>query len=370
MRRLLSLLLVFPPLVSGCALLGDNDPDAVGNVERETIARHLELAEEELSAGRALATIDRLLPIREFVGVAPEERNRAEALLTTAVEEILERDGDARLDARDLYRVWRRELPQRLRAQVGVHVADRRLEEGHRIEASRMIRQVERELPHHAERAHAGDVLARAGLSLARDERRYALIRRYESRGITALEFLVLTYPLDPHCGQAYAELARIYEERHDLELAVERSEDLVIYHPESPPAIAAEARLPYLRLQRLTRDSYDRQEMRRALLEIDAWLERHPDHELTGWAQEVRSECLRRLAANDLVVAHYYDRIHSPFGARMHAERALEEAHAAGASAEAEEAVALLDILPAADLPAGTLPPTTPGAELDEESP
>ena len=311
------------------------------------MARHLELAEEEFARGHALVAIDRLLPVRELVGVVPAERNLAEALIERAVEDLLGRDGDAHLDADALYQVWRRKLPLRLRASVGVTVAARMLEEGDRIEASRMLRRVEREIPQHTERAAAGDIIARAGLSLARDDRRYALIRRYESRGITALEFLVLTYPLEARCDEAYAELARIYEKRHNLDLAIARSEELTIYHPRSPFATVAEARLPYLRLQRLKRDSYDRQEMLRARKEIDSWLTHHPGHELEGWVREVRLECLRRLAGSDLVVARYYDRIDRPFGVRMHAERALEEARAAGAAAEAEEAQALLDALP-----------------------
>ncbi len=352
MRNLspLALAAVLLPVLAGCGALGLGDSEDPGNVEWETVDRHLELAGEEVAAGEYETAIDRLLPVRELQGISPESRRRMESLLAEAVLHLLAPESGC--DSGDLRRLFRLELAPSLRARVGVAAAERMLEEGSRIDCYKMIKKVEDEIPNHSERALAGDVLARAGLSLARDDRRYLLIRRYESRGMAALELLVMDYPFESRCDEAYAELARIYEERRDLDLAIERNEDLLYYHSESPFATAAEARLPYLRLKRLKRDSYDRGEMLRAKREVEQWLARHPGHELEGWVHGVRAECLRRLASSDLILARYGERIDNTFGARMHAERALEEATEAGAEKEAAEARALLDSLPPAREP------------------
>ncbi|MEW6071126.1 MAG: hypothetical protein AB1726_00845 [Planctomycetota bacterium] len=354
------------PGTAGCSSLGEKEPAALSAAEREEVARDVEKAAQELAAGKPARVVERLGPRWRRKGMPPELRNRTEDLLGEAVDRLADPASPAAADKDELRKIYRQELPPRLRARAGVAAAERLLDEGSRIRSYRMIRKVEEALPNHAERERAGDVLARAGLSLIRDARRYWLFRRYDARGVAALEYLVVHYPMEPRCDEAYVELAHHYEADGDLDLAIERTEDMVFYHAESPLAVGEEARLPDLRLRRLERDSYDRSEILLARREIDGWLERHPGHELAGEVRAVQREALRRLAANDLVVARYYERIRSPFGARVHAERALEEANAGGAEREAAAAQALLASLPPPAEPAGAPPPPPDPREGD----
>jgi outer membrane protein assembly factor BamD (BamD/ComL family) len=342
--RLASLLLALAGL--SCASIGGkNDP--VGVLDRESAVRHLDQARADVERGELELALERLLAVRRTASLVPEDRAVAEELLDRTVERLIERDRSADDAADRLEWLFEQELPTRLRARAGVLAAEEKLEKGERVGAFKMIKRVERALPAHPERALAGDLLARTGFSLAADPGRYLLFLSYRSRGIEALEYLVVNYPFDPRCDQAYATLAELYRERDDLDAAIARAEDLLVFHPESPYAASAEAHLPYLRLLRLQRDDYDRGELVLAREELDRWLERHPGHELEAWVREVRAECLQRLARSDLVVARFYERIESPWGARLHAERALEEARTGGADQELREAEELLADLP-----------------------
>lgn len=340
MNRCLPLLLL---LCAGCALVRSRHPDAIGNATRATAGRHLELAQGDMERGRYEEAIERLAAVREIEGLVPEDRDRTEALLRSSVETLLSERGGEGHDSGDLVDVYEMDLPPRLKARAGILAAEKRLEEGRRVSAYKLVRRVELDLPSHAERRAAGSVLARAGFSLAADPRRYNLIMRYRSRGIDALEFLVVTYPFDEHCAEAYWVLGRTYEERGNLDLAVARYEDLVIYHPETRWEAMGQARLPYVRMKRLHRDDYDRRELVRASQELDAWLARHAGHELEPWVREQQRICRTRLAVSDLSLARYYERIENPAAVRLHAERAVATAELAPDAGLAEEARALL---------------------------
>jgi tetratricopeptide (TPR) repeat protein len=213
------------------------------------------------------------------------------------------------------------------------------LAEDRRISAYRQVKKVDQDLPGHPERVRAGDVLARAGLSLIRDDGRYNLLFHYRPRGVQALEYLVLHYPLEPHCAEAYSALSEVYERDGDFDEAIQRCDDLLLYHPNSPYVVAAKARLPYLRLCRLERDDYDRSELLRAQAELAEWLQRYPGHELSEWVKGLVHECQTRLVRNDLYLAGYYERVRAPAGQRLHALRAQALALEAGLTEEAEDA-------------------------------
>ena len=342
MKRVL-LLLALAGLPS-CAVLGGRSPDAIGNATPASAGHHLELAQADLEAGRVERGLERLVELRKVEGLVPEERNRCEELLEGGVARAVEEASGPEGDAADLVAIYELDLVPRLKAWAGTRAADRMLAEGRRVDAVKMIRRVERALPSHPERAFAGDVLARAGFSLAADDGRYWLLFRYRSRGVEALEYLVLTYPFDHRCAQAYLTLAQIYEERDELADAIARYEDLLVFHPTSPLAVQAQARLPHVRLERMLRDDFDRTELELARGELEAWLTRYSDHDLQPWVARQLARCRERLAANDLHHARYYRRIGSPFGARLHAQRALEEAVAAGSAEREAEARGILE--------------------------
>lgn len=325
------------------ALLASACRSPFGTLERDEAAPMLDLAEADIAAGEHARALERLEQVHEVVDLPPDLRRREDQLVGTAAEarfaEIAAGD-DAADEFEDLFRS---RLPESVRAQAGLRAAETLLSEDSRIRAYRMVKKVDEALPSHHERALAGDIVARAGLSLVRDERRYNLLFSYQERGKQALEYLVLNYPLEPRAAEAYYELSRVYEQDRALDEAVQRTEDLLLYHPESPYAAAAAARLPYLRLLRLGRDDYDRGELVRAQSELETWLARHAGHELESWATELLAQCRARLVRNDLYLARFYERTETPAGVRWHAERAQAMAREAGLTKELAAADALL---------------------------
>ena len=189
MKRAL-VLVVALALAPGCRSLFSGSSD----IDRETAYQELDRAEDEIQDGALQDALERLVGVREVEGLDPDVRVRDEDLLEQATNKRI-----AELDtAKELEELYDQELPPRLRARAGVLAAERLLAEGRRVSAFKMIKKVDKAVPAHPERVVAGDVVARAGLSLIRDEGRYFLLFRYRTRGIQALEYLVLNYPLDP----------------------------------------------------------------------------------------------------------------------------------------------------------------------------
>jgi tetratricopeptide (TPR) repeat protein len=310
-------------------------------LEAEDAGPALDQAEAELARGAFAAALERLETVSRVPGLEPDLRAREQRLIDAAARgrfaELAEAPSDELVD------LFESELPERVRAQAGVLAAERLLAEGSRILAYRQVKAVDEALPGHHEGVDAGDVLARAGLSLIHDEGHYALLFSYRARGMQALEYLVVHHGLEPRCAEALFALSEAYEAQGDLDEAIERTTDLLVYHPDSPFVPAASARLPYLRLCRLGRDDYDRGELLRANGELAAWLQRHPEEELTSWVQEVRHDCLARLVRSDLYLAHFYERTGATAGQRLHAERARAVALEVGLEAEAATAERLL---------------------------
>jgi len=328
-----------------------------GAIDRGNALEHLNQAEADLQSGATARALDHLEAVHGVENLDPDLRAREQRLIDQAARK---RFGElAEGSADELEEIYRSKLPERVRARAGILAAQRMLEEDRRISAYRMVKKVDEALPGHPERVLAGDVLARAGLSLIHDDRRYNLLFHYRPRGVQALEYLVLRYPLESRCPEAFFALSEEYERQGDLDLAIERTEDLLLYHSDSPYAVGAAARLPYLRLSRLKRDDYDRGELLRAYAEFSTWLARHPEHDLREWVSGLLGECRRRLARSDLYLARYYQRVNSAEGARLHAERARIEATEGGHEAEAAEAAALLADLPARDENPPLPPPT-----------
>lgn len=331
-----------------------------GEIERADAAHHLELAEKEIAEGKLQQALERLAAVHDVSGLDPDARSREERLIEEAARRRFEELADA--PASELEALFDSELPDRVRARAGLLAAERLAAEGSRVKAFRMVKKVDQEIPSHPERVLSGDILARVGLALIRDPGRYGFFLRYRTRGVQALEYLVVQYPLEPRCPAAYAALSEYYESTGDLDAAIEHTENLLLYHPQSPHAVIAAVRLPYLRLRRIKRDDYDRSELVRAQREVDHWLSVYPEHELAEWARELASECRLRLVRSDLKLARYYERTEAPAGIRIHASRALATAQAAGLEAEAEEARALLEDVPAPAPEEPAMPLVAPG--------
>ncbi len=336
-----------------------------GKIDRANAREHLDQAEADVSAGDFARALAHLEAVREVRSLDPDLRAREDRLIDVAARGRFEELAQA--PPGELEELFHSELPERVRARAGILAAQRMLAMDRRISAFRMVKKVDTTLPGHPERVLAGDVLARAGLSLIRDPGRYNLLFHYRPRGVQTLEYLVLHYPLEPRCPEAYFALSELYEKDGELDPAIERTEELLLYHPDSAYAAAASVRLPYLRLCRLQRDDYDRGELLRAHDELESWLAQHPGHELEGWARELERDCEQRLVKNDLSLARYYVKVRAPAGVRLHAARARALALEAGLTAQAEAAQALLADLPdagaqpAAASPAAAAPALQP---------
>ncbi|HED65182.1 MAG TPA: outer membrane protein assembly factor BamD [Planctomycetes bacterium] len=339
--------------VGSCALLARGPEFSSDEIDRSNATRAIELARADIEGGDPIRGVERLAAVRGSAHLTPEQLHDAEVLLDSTVRELLgldetgQRIAEPKLDAGDLKHLFKLEIGTNLRASAGLLSAQALFRSGHPVKAYKRIRAVDKKLPDHAARPLGGSILAEIGLSLIHTPGNYYLIFSYAKRGVVALEYLVVNYPLAPECAEAYVELSKYYEEEKDYDYAIERLEDLLLYHPTSPYTVAAEAHLPYLRLQRLRRDDYDRSQILLAVREIDQWLLRHPGHELEPTVKKLRARAQRRLARSDLILSRYYRKVNSPLGARLHAERSLAEAESAGAEEEAEEARALLAELP-----------------------
>lgn len=367
---LLAVLALLLPALAGCASSGRIYPELPSGLSTESA---LARAEEHLASEEYDDAVILMAALQGERNLAPELRNASAVLAERAVD-ALARDAsmdEGRWSAEELQELSRLNLTLNLRARLTVAAGAAHLREGSRVLAFKLLRDFEESNPSHSERAGASEVMAAAGFSLIEDPGRYGLVRRYRSRGIGALEFLVLHYPSHPRCAEAYEALASAYVERDRLDLAIERYEDLLLYHPADPRAPIAEARLPQLRMLRVDRDDFDRYELERARDELEAWLERYGEvpevgAELLEAVQENLALCYLRLANNDLIVARFHKRIGVPFGTRQHAERALAEA-ALAADDGADVVAEARELLAWAQRAEGTRPRRDPG---DSETP
>ena len=314
----------------------------------DSIDQELDRAEWDLSEGKNVKALDRLEDIRELDDLDAEARNRAELLMERGSVQRLNELIELNATADDFEDLFDAEVPKRVRVSAGVLAARRLLEENEPLEAYSMIRKVDLEFTSHHERAAAGDVVAEAGFALAESTERHLLFFAYKARAPEVLEYLVLNYPSNRNGEQAYLLLSELYEEDDELELALERYEDLLLYYRESLYLAYAEARIPELRLRLIVGPEYDRAQIERANLELVNWLTRHPDHELSSFVLDSLAECQRLEMDSDLSIASFYRRVDKSFGARLHASRALELAIQVGDQGRIRRANEILDdVLP-----------------------
>jgi hypothetical protein len=240
---------------------------------------------------------------------------------------------------------------------AGVAAAAMLLQEDEPYDAFKVLKDLDRRFPNHYERVRAGEILYQAGMQLADDPSSFFGFYRAVDDGREILEYMVVNYPKERDCDKAYAKLVLLYEDEEDWELARARSEDLLLYHPDSPLVSWAEARIPHLRLLGLESPEYDRRELAQARVELDRWLQRHNGQptDPADLEQTVRldyADCLARLTASDLGIAQFYLRIDQAIGARLHATRALDEARLSGDEALIQEATEMLGRVPPAPEP------------------
>lgn len=303
-------------------------------------------ARTDFEAGRTGDALDRMRSARDVEGLDVDTRDEVEGLVERYAAKRIEELSAPGADPAELAELAELDLPQQLAVSAGLLAARRYLEQDEPYDAYRTLQELESAFPRHHGRAEASSILVDAGLQLARSDGGWWLWKDRDD-GVAVLEFLVLTYPSERRCDEAFFELAKLYEQDREFALAIQRHEELIFSHIDSPLAAESQADIPRLRLTALESPEYDRRELIRARSELEAWLGAHPGH---AHEPEVRldyADCLARLVRSDLGIARFYQRVSQPYGARYHAARGLAVAREAGDSALASEAERLLAALP-----------------------
>lgn len=346
MHRLRPALAIGLVLALGSCSLGAKDWDVPERYQAAEVPAAMERAREELVTPESTeGAVKRMAVAVETSGLTPSIRLEAQRLFERSVEQRIAElvaEGDEPAKLRDLSEL---EVARRIAVSAGMASAYAWRDKGERVKCFRQIRSLDERFPLHSMRQKAGQLLAEVGLDLATDRGRYALFFRYSALAPQVLEYLITEYPSDPSGPQAIETLAELYERSGELELALLRHEDLLLYFPSDPRVPSSQAAIPRLRLAQLKSPEYDRKQMTRARLEIEDWLSDYPEHPLQPDVRLLLADCLGRLADNDLVVARFYRRVGNAYGAEYHARRALDIAREAGDETQIDEATQALQV-------------------------
>jgi len=359
---ILALILAVP---CGCASGGLRRS---GEVPRKLSAAEvpaaIERAEQALAAGRNYVALEWMHVAGKVEELPPAQRNRVRALLEQAADRRIAELSGQDADPKGLAELLDVDLPSQVAVVAGIRAVRLLVERGEHSRAYDLIRKLDKLYPTHHERQAAGALLAEAGMALSQDHSSFWIFYDAQDKAFAALEYLVLNYPGEPRGAEAYWRLAEMYADDDQLETAIDRLRELTWNFATSPYVPAALARIPALRLATLDSPEYDRGELVRARAEFEDWLRDHAGHELEPEVRAGYTDCLRRLARSDVLIARFYRRVGNTYGARRHAERALEEADRALDASGRAAAEDILRGLPAAETAGRVSPP------LHEEPP
>jgi|GEM_PF-3824937 len=354
-HALSALCLVLALALSGCGTTGPilatwgEDPLAPYPGEQltpEAVDAQLDIAQRELDEGLAWEATRRALRLYEDTQLDSARGNRTIQTLIDAYDAAIR----ASTRPSQLDRIRTSRLPRTVRAMRAVAKAELRLARDTPLLAFEELWELEQSYPAHHLSNEAADLVWAAATRLRERDGSFLFFYSDAGRANTVYDYLVVQHPTHPRCDEAYWRLASFDAERRRFVDAILHLEDLVLYHPTSPYAIEAEARIPTLRLEDHARSDFDIGSLERILAETRAWLARHgrvglsPERDALVErmrAQEV--ECLMRLARGDLAIARYYDRLDESFGAWQHAARAQDYAAEANDADLIEEARALV---------------------------
>lgn len=322
----------------------------------EEVPEALAKSETALASGDTATAIDWMRSASRSVGLSAEDRDRVQIQLEKA---CAQRIADLAADpegADELAEMVDIDLPRQLAVEAGLASASRMIVEGRELDAYDVLKRLDTKFPLHHERQRAGDMMCEIGLKAIADEPGFLGFWSDQDEGQGILEYVILNAPWAKRCDEAYRALYLYYEEDHDWDVAIDRAEKLVLNHAGSPLRPAAEAHVPHMRLASIKSPEYDRSAIAKARIELQEWLLSHAGKdELEGRVRIELGDALRRLSDNDLIVSRFYHRVDNAYGARRHAERAVEEAREAGDERRVEAANAWLAELPPARDPLET---------------
>jgi hypothetical protein len=354
---LLAIPLALLALSTGCSTVKSWMPGGPERIpeklEAARVPHAIERAQAELAAGDAERALQWMTSAARATGLPAEQREQVQRLLEQSAEVRVDQLSASDADPDELADMLDLELPRQIAVTAAIRAARVMFEDDERMDAYRLIKKIDTKFPLHHERVAAGDLLYEIGASLAADTSSVLGLFKKSDDAPEVLEYLILYYPWATHCDQAYATLAAIYEADREWDLAIDRHEKLVLNHPSSTLRVSSQAAVPRLRLAALRSPEYDRSELLLAKREMEDWLRVYSDHELAPTVRLDLADCMRRLSDNDLIVARFYRTVDNAYGARRHAERALEEARVAQDAVRERAAERFVAELP----PPGPLP-------------
>ena len=335
--------------------------------EPEEVPAAVADARNDLEQGRTADALDRMRAARSVEGLSVDLRDEVEGLTETCAARRIDELALPGADPDELAELARSDLPQQLSVSAGLLAARRYLEADESYDAYQVLKDLETAFPRHHGRTEASELLVDAGLRLIRSGKGWWLwLERDE--GIEVLEFVVLSYPSERRCDEAFFELGRAYELDREFALAIQRHEELIVSHLDSPLSVQSQAHIPRLRLMMLESPEYDRKDLLRARTEIESWLATHAGHALESEVRLDYADCLARLVRSDLGIARFYRRIDQPFGARFHGARARDVARTSADPELLAECELLLSTLPEVEsLPGEAQPPPADAFRADE---
>ena len=348
-RLALALVLAVVPAscrtISGILPGGSDVPESVTPAEVEGA---LATSQARLEEGDGEQALEWALAASKARQLSAEERSRVQAWLEKVADLRIKELAQEERDPKALADLYELDLPRQICVSAGIEAARLWVEQGKLERAFRFLKRIDERYPLHHEVRSASVLLAEIGLRLIEEDSGFLWFSSSKDEGVAVLEYLVLKAPWDERCDEAYYALAGVYEDEEEWALAIERHEDLILYHSESPRRPFSQARVPHLRLLGLASPEYDRKLLTDARQELERWLEKYGGLDVVPpeLEREVRidlTDCLRRLAESDLGIAAFYRRVDNAYGWRFHAERALESAELAGDERRAARARALI---------------------------
>jgi outer membrane protein assembly factor BamD (BamD/ComL family) len=306
----------------------------------EQVPAVLELARAAVETQTDLErTLTNVRSARSTGGLTPELRLEVQNVLEATTRAVIAHSQDADL----LEAIMGVDVPRQLAVEAGLRSAELLFHEGERMGAFRLIKRMDSKFPQHHERSAAGGLLGEIGFNLAEDDGSYGLIFKYRSLAGEVLEYLVMNYPSHPGGDQTLWTLGSLYQEQRELDLAIEKNQDLLLWFPTSSLAPLAQARIPHLRLMIHGDPKYDRATLVQAHGELQDWLNEYRAHESESAVRSDMVDATRRLADSDLILAQFYATLGSAEGVQLHARRALAEAREGGDPSQVQKADELL---------------------------
>lgn len=343
---------------AGCASLPSWIPgskSAPSTLDAQQVPPAIERAQKDLADGHTQSALDWMRAASAAKDLPTEQRNEVQRVLEAAAEKRIAELSAPGQDPDDLADLVDIGLPRQLAVQAGLAAAQAKVRKGDRMDAFRLLRKLDKKFPLHHERQAAGDLIVEIGLKLATLNESFLIFYSSDSQAEEVLEYAIIQHPWARRGDEAHMTLANLYIKHDELALAIDRLDKLSLDHPESPLVPLAQMQVPVLRLRLLRSPEYDRGTLLKAQDELEHWLRTYPpEHELARQVGVHLGDCLRRLCDNDLSIAGFYRTVGNQYGARLHAERAAEEARKAGDPGREQRAQAFVAALPPA-------PPTGP---------